>query len=283
MPLSCVTALSSCVEKREVKMKQKWLDCPPSYRVMILIQAFLIVLFSLLYCTVGHQQFVRYDGECLRYRKSGDVITYTGQISDQPATITVSPGPVVEYDIGGTQYGPYVITDDPTAVPALEDLPPYYTGTQSLHGIELRHGDQVLFRGCYGYFIQDLFKLYSEDGSDVPSGKTTLQAEPGINFSTNYVTVTEQPNVKDILTIALDPQPDARCEPMFFVFATLLAIGCALSILYVEDLFRFNLRFVIADPERAEPSEWELFSRWVGWICGTGVVIGFFIIGLTNH
>ena len=264
-------------------MKTRWLGAPTSHRVMICIQAVLIVLFLILYCILGRQQFVRYDGESLRYRKSGDVATYTGEITSQPSTITVSPGPVVEYDIGGTYYGPYVITEDPTAIPALEDLPRYFTGTQNLHGIELRHGDKVLFRGCYGYYIQNLFKLYSEDGSDVPSGATTLQPEPGNNFSINYVTVVKQPNVKDILTIALNPQPEARGEPMFFVLGTLLCIACALSILYVEDLFRFNLRFVIANPDRAEPSEWELFSRWVGWICGTVVIVGFFISGLVLH
>lgn len=64
-------------------MKQKWLELTWPQRVVIFIQAFLILLFLILYCTLGRQQVITHDGEYLRRRASGEVTTYSGKIDGQ--------------------------------------------------------------------------------------------------------------------------------------------------------------------------------------------------------
>ena len=54
----------------------------------------------------------------------------------------------------------------------------------------------------------------------------------------------------------------------------------AVTDLFADELFRWNLRFQIRDPEDAEPSEWVLFSRWLGSIILTALALALFIIGL---
>ena len=48
---------------------------------------------------------------------------------------------------------------------------------------------------------------------------------------------------------------------------------CALSLLFEDQLFRWQLSFRVADPGSAEPSEWEMFNRWSGWIVLTAVAL----------
>ena len=55
---------------------------------------------------------------------------------------------------------------------------------------------------------------------------------------------------------------------------------CVRSILYADVLFRWNLHFLIRYPENAEPSDWKLFSRWIGWIVPTIAALVVFILGL---
>ena len=54
----------------------------------------------------------------------------------------------------------------------------------------------------------------------------------------------------------------------------------AISILFVDELFRWNLAFQIRNVENAEPSDWEIAGRYICW---TGMVIMamvIFIMGL---
>ena len=66
---------------------------------------------------------------------------------------------------------------------------------------------------------------------------------------------------------------------IFFLGAPVCA-PCAWSVLYADALFRWNLRFRIQNPENAEPSDWELFSRWISWIVLTIAALVVFILGL---
>ncbi len=45
-------------------------------------------------------------------------------------------------------------------------------------------------------------------------------------------------------------------------------------------MFRWHLSFRVQDPYGAEPSELELFGRWVGWIALTGLELFCYIAGI---
>ena len=53
-----------------------------------------------------------------------------------------------------------------------------------------------------------------------------------------------------------------------------------MTILFADELFRFQLWFQIRSPERAEPSDWELFSRYAAWTALPLASLVIFLLGL---
>ena len=54
----------------------------------------------------------------------------------------------------------------------------------------------------------------------------------------------------------------------------------ALSILFADELFRWNLVFRISNADHAEPSDWEIAGRYISWTCMSIMALVLFIIGL---
>ena len=54
----------------------------------------------------------------------------------------------------------------------------------------------------------------------------------------------------------------------------------AFSILFADELFRWDLSFRVRDVEQAEPSDWEIASRYIGWAVCLILALGIFIKGL---
>lgn len=53
-----------------------------------------------------------------------------------------------------------------------------------------------------------------------------------------------------------------------------------LSILYADELFYWKLSFSIRDYEKAEPSDWEITSRYVVWTVFSLLIMQLFYMGL---
>lgn len=266
-------------------VKQKWIELTWPQRVVILVQAFLVLLFLILYLTVGRQQIMKYHDGYLRCRTDGEVTTYSGKIDGEKAVFTVSPGPVVEYQLGDTRYGPYTIVFDSTAVPSGENLPWNTTSAANLVGVEVWSGETRLFRGAYHDVnisgSQSYFYLVDSQG-EISYGDETVFGLVSSTYGSEVYgdTYKSEPGAYSILKIAIASGVEQRSPFGMFLLGTLLCIICAWSVLYADALFRWNLRFKIRNVEDAEPSDWEIFGRWVGWICITIVALVWFIIGL---
>ena len=65
------------------------------------------------------------------------------------------------------------------------------------------------------------------------------------------------------------------------LFGLFWSLACILSAFFAEELFRHNLRFSIKNAENAEPSEWELMSRWISWLVFTVLALVLYIGGLS--
>lgn len=249
-------------------MKTRWQGFHLPQRILLLLQVFLFVLFLILYATIGRQQVIRYQDVLFRRHTAGDATSYSGKLNGKRAVFTVSPGPVVEYRWGDTLYGPYTITEDPTAVPDERNIPEYIASTQFLTGVEVREGSDVLFRGAL-VTSSSLFLMISEDGTSY----SPVSVVVGSNIKT-------EPSVRSILRIAFAPDPIQRGHWEFFLLGAFICVLNAAFILFADELFRFHLQFRVKYPEDAEPSDWELFSRWVGWVVLTITALVFFIMGL---
>lgn len=57
-------------------------------------------------------------------------------------------------------------------------------------------------------------------------------------------------------------------------------VATAVSMLVADELFRIQLSFSIRNVEDAEPSDWEIFGRYVTWTVVPILALLAFIIGL---
>lgn len=265
---------------KEVRIiKQKWLDLNWPRRIMIFIQAFLVLLFLVLHLTVGRQQIITYHNETLCRHIKGEVITYSGTINGEKAVFTVT-GTTVEYRLGSTEYGPYTITSAPDAVPDEDALPSYTPFTDRLNGVEIRKGDELLFRGAYQSSDSLFYVVDSQGNVSYGDAQSFGLIDSGYSGDVYGYTHEAEPGAYSILKIAAASGVVQRSSLGMFLLGALLCIVNAVGILYVDELFRWNLRFSIRNAENAEPSEWELFSRWIGWIVITIAALVIFIKGL---
>ena len=80
-----------------------------------------------------------------------------------------------------------------------------------------------------------------------------------------------------ILELMNDPELTHKGEWFGAVFICVLN---TISILFADELFRWNLAFRIRNVDYAEPSDWEIAGRYIGWTVLTIMALVFFIIGL---
>ena len=74
-----------------------------------------------------------------------------------------------------------------------------------------------------------------------------------------------------------------ECQGKGFGYSGLSLFFCimnAVSILFAEELFRFELTFKVRNVDNVEPSEWEITARYLGWTFLTIVALIIFNMGL---
>lgn len=253
-------------------MKEKWLDLTLWQKVLFCLQLVLIALFLILYLTVGNQQIWQYQGASLRRTTDGGTVTYTGKVEGQSLSFAVT-GTTVEYRRGDKNVT-YTVTEDPSAIPARED---FETNSDimyaTLSGVEVHKDGELLFRGAW-LPINDTLRLYHENGSS-DFGTTSIILSPSGS-------VLNDPGAATILRLLYAPNVAWRANFTGLACGIVLCVVCMVSLLYADELFRWNLRFRIRNTEDAEPSEWELFSRQLSWVVCTGLAVVIFILGLTG-
>ena len=65
-----------------------------------------------------------------------------------------------------------------------------------------------------------------------------------------------------------------------FVMGLFISVLFAVSILFADELFRWHLSFSIRNAEHAEPSEWEMAGRYIGWTLAPILALATYAIGL---
>ena len=241
-------------------LRDKWREMSRLRRGLLLWMAALILFFAAATAVVRPVEGVEYSGAFLRRTAEGELVRYEGRVDGRSAVFTVSPDSTVEYRWGDHVYGPYRVTEVPDAAP------PDDWG--ELVGIEIRRGDELLFRG--GFRPGSMISLYGESGEPL--------IELGVHFTVSGGTVVDEngreipqeelhePGMTILAQLALAPELIHRGSVALYLLVTLLALLNAAQILFPMAFFRLSLLFHVRNIEAAEPSEWYIFGARCGWV-----------------
>lgn len=236
---------------------------------MIIISLIFSVVYSRTISKVGFE----YKDTILVPSQDNGSTMYSGKIQGQQALFIMSEDKTVVFHYGDKTYGPYTVKEDPTAIPKDEEF------REEMTGVELYNGEELLFRGGILKF-GDNTMLYNEDGT-VESFGISYVTSYGVELDENGNEIDPiEPSASDILELMNDPELTHKGEWLTWLEGAFICILNALSILFADELFRWNLAFQIRDVEKAEPSDWEIAGRYIGWTVLLIMALILFIVGL---
>ena len=244
-------------------------------KFLLLFMLAMVLCFTVLYpITISRKGFF-YRDTILVPRQENGATLYSGKIEGKSACFTVYPDKRVTFTYGDKTYGPYIALEDPSAVPENSGAP------EPLTGIELRRGEDIWFRG--GMLMQgNDFLLYSEDGSPAALGLFVTMSDGRIINEYGQVIDPMEPSVYDLVELMTGPQLTHKGSWSIWVSCVLICVITAVSILFADDLFRWQMSFRILNAEDAEPSEWEISARYISWTILPILSLILFIVGLRS-
>lgn len=255
-------------------MKQKIKNLNWYQKGILLLLLVLIPVYAVIYHVSISRVGVLYNDKIFVPAEESGATVYSGRLDGKPAEITVTNDKTaVTFRCGDTVYGPYTIKEDPSALADIEFCP------SDMRGVALYDGETLLFRGGFwpsGEFTQ----LYRADGSpDLQMGLYAVENGVWKDADGNVVDPMK-PDAADILRIALAPELTHKGDWLVWFGAVCISLLNAATILYADELFRWNLSFQIQNAEDVEPSEWEMLSRYLGWTVLTILAFVVYILGL---
>lgn len=245
-----------------------------SYQIGILIiMLTMSLIFAVIYPKIISRVGYRYQDTFLALTEGNGNTVYSGKIQGEQAEFIVSDDNTVVFNYGDKTYGPYTVKQDVTAIPKDNEM------SDNMTGIEIREGNDILFRGGvidFGSFNQ----FYNEDGTS-DSVLVSYTTADGMEWDENGNPFDSmKPSISTIYELTNNPELTHKGVSFAWFVAVFISIINALSILFVDELFRFHLAFQIRNVDHAEPSDWELSKRYIGWTVVTIMVLVIYIMGL---
>ena len=246
---------------------------------VLLFMAVMVPVFAALYAvTIARVGFAYGNTILVPGHEDGNTV-YSGRIQGKQASFTVYADGTVEFRHGDKLYGPYTAREDPSAIPDADEEGELLGG-ESVTGVELRCKGEILFRGCVVDYGNTRW-LYNEDGTLEDFLDISITAGNGIitDGNGNVIELTE-PSVSTVLDLMAGPELTHKGTWSWWFGGVCICILTALSILFADELFRWDLAFRIRDVDRAEPSDWEIASRYISWTVLPVIAMFVFIEGL---
>lgn len=240
---------------------------------VLLLMAAMVLVFTVVYpVTIVRGGFAYGNAILVPVQGNGNTV-YSGKIQGTQASFTVYTDKTVEFQYGDKIYGPYTAKEDPTAIPKDHEMGAYMTG------VELRQGENILFRG--GVFEHGEYRwLYNEDGSTENIAFSVMQSNGIVMDENGNVIDPMEPSASTILDLMAGPELSHKGEWLAWFGGVFICLIAAISILFADELFRWNLAFQIRNVDRAEPSEWVIAGRYISWTVLPIMAMILFITGL---
>ena len=243
-------------------------------KMILLFLSVLVIIFSMLYSAASKKEGFAYQNKILIPKQENGTTIYSGKIKGEHAIFTVSEDKIVKFRYGDKLYGPYIVKEDPSAIPKDHSL------SDSMMGVEVYDNKELIFRGGVLDSDNELW-LFNEDGEFDTASIGFVTTMDGIVVDENENEIDEmEPPVSVILDLISEPKLTNKGNWVIYVEGVIISIFTAISILFADEIFRWNLAFRIRNVEQAEPSEWEITSRYIIWTVFPILITIFFIVGL---
>lgn len=241
---------------------------------ILLLMTAMALIFAVIYSRTISRVGYRYNDAILVPTQENGNTVYSGKIQGQQTCFTISNDKTVIFQYGDKIYGPYTVKEDAAAIPKDNEL------SESMTGIEVREGNDILFRGGVMDF-GDFYWLYSEDGTSDSIVAFSYVTSDGVERDENGNPIDRmKPSASTIYELTNNPELVHKGDGLAWFGAVLICILNAVSILFADELFHFNLSFQIRNSEQAEPSDWEIIGRYIGWTVITIIALVLFATGL---
>ena len=240
---------------------------------LLIFMIAMTLIFAVIYPRTISRVGYRYNDAILVPTQENGKTIYTGKIQGKQARFIVSEDKSVEFQYGDKHYGTYIMQEDSTAIPKDKEI------AEEMTGVEIRNGDKILFRG--GVWDDGTFYwLYNEDGTLDNLG-FAVYSSYGVEYDENGNVIDRmEPSAATIYELLNEPELTHKGEAQAWFGAVFACIFNVFTMLFADELFRWNLAFQIRNVEKAEPSDWEITGRYIGWTAMTIVALVLFIMGL---
>lgn len=242
-------------------------------KCLLFLMAIMILVFTVLYPVTISRVGFEYKGTVLvPSQENGDTV-YSGKIQGKQAHLTVSEDKSVVFQHGDKIYGPYTIKEDAAAIPENEEMAEHMTG------VELRRGEDILFRGGV-WDTGNFYCLYSEDGTLDNVGISYVGSDGIERDKDGNVVDSVEPSASTILELVNNPELIHKGKWFAWFTAVFICAFNTVSVMFADELFRWDLAFRIRNADHAEPSDLEIAGRYIGWTAILIVALVIFIMGL---
>ena len=240
---------------------------------ILIFMIVMALIFAVIYPVTISRVGYRYNDTILVPTQENGKTIYTGKIQGEQAQFIVAEDKSIQFQYGDKSYGTYTMKEDPTAIPKDSEL------VEEMTGVEIRNGDELLFRGGV-WDAGDFYWLYNEEGT-LDSLGFSVYTSNGIELDENGNVIDRmEPSASTIYELMNEPELTHKGEAMAWFGAVFICILNALTMLFADELFRWNLAFQIRNVEKAEPSDWEIAQRYIVWTAMTIIALVVFIMGL---
>lgn len=232
-------------------------------KLILIAITVITAVFTAAYIIVINTEGFLFRNKIMTVRQEADSTVYSKSFDGQMAQFKVYRDGTITYSYMDELFGPYTVMEDQSAVPPYSDMGPM------LKGVEIYYDSARIFRGAYVRLLdgkETNYWIYNENGSPYSE-----------NQDQEHLMV---PAVSDIIRLYDGPVITHKGEPMMYFLGLVLCIVAAGNMLFADELFRRSLSFRIKHPYDAEPSEWEMTSRYIAWILLPAIAVLYFIEGL---
>ena len=241
---------------------------------ILLIMLVMALVFAVIYPVIISRVGFEYKDKIFVPSQENGSTVYSAKLYGQQARFTVSADKTVVFQYGDITYGPYTVKEDPTAIPKNKE------NAKDMTGVEIRKGTGILFRGGAMKMSDSSYWLYNKDGS-FENIKFYYTTSDGFERDENGNIVNRvEPSASTILELTNGPQLTHKGEWAVWFLAVFLCVINAVSILFADELFRWNLRLRLRNVDLAEPSDWEIVGRYISWAVIMIMAFATFVMGL---